>query len=389
MDLPSKHVQHLCRRIGARGAGSDGEEAAASYIMRTMDEAGIEVVMESVRSNKSDLHGLVLTYLLALLAYLLFMVSYTASLLLSVLVFFIFQMETYTWSTISRILPRSEAPNIIGRVRAEGEVKHVAILVANYDTAKGSPLGMPKAARLFRLIYILSFICITVIVLVSLLGQGASLSKVSRHTLIVVWLAFSPFPIYLLLLSLVILWGELVGRYSPGANDNASGVGVMLSVVSSIAGNPLEQTDVWGIATARGCAGGRGMVSCLRRHSKQMKDAFIINLDHVGVGDTTIINREGVMLGFRSSGPLRKLVYNASKKSKDLKVGKGNCRVKKSDAMVALARGYKAITIGGVQGGTFPGWKNEADRFSKIDRKSMDRAVRLVQQVLEDIDNMF
>ena len=387
MDLPSKHVQYLCRRIGARGAGSDGEKAAASYIMRAMDNAGIEVDVETFKSYKSDLHGLILMYLLALLAYLLFMVNYTASLLLAIMVFLIFQMETYTWSTISKLLPRSEASNVIGRVRAEGDVRLRAILVANYDTAKGSPLGMPKAARLYRLIYILSLACITVIVLVSILGLGASLAKVSRHTLLVVWLAFSPFPIYVLLLSLVVLWGELVGRYSSGANDNASGVGVMLTVLSSLAGNPLENTEVWGVATARGCAGGRGMVSLLHRHPKQMKGALLINLDHVGVGQTRLINREGVMLGFRSSGTLLKLANSASNKSKDLKVGKGKCRVKKSDAMVALARGYKAITIGGLQGGTYQGWKNEADRFNKIDRKSMDRAVRLVQLLLEEIDN--
>jgi hypothetical protein len=161
----------------------------------------------------------------------------------------------------------------------------------------------------------------------------------------------------------------------------------MLSVLSSIAVNPLEQTEVWGVATARGCAGGRGMVSLLRRHPKQIKDAFIINLDHVGADQTMIIKREGVMLGFRSSGLLRKLARNAAGKSKDLKIGTGNCRVKKSDAMVALARGYKAVTIGGLQGGTYQGWKDETDRFNKIDRKSMDRAVRLVQLLLEEIDN--
>jgi hypothetical protein len=129
------------------------------------------------------------------------------------------------------------------------------------------------------------------------------------------------------------------------------------------------------------------MVSLIRRYPKQIKEAFIVNLDHLGAGQTTIIKREGVMLGFRSSGQLRKLVYVASSKSKDLKVTKGNCRVKKSDAMVALARGYRAVTIGGLRGGTYQGWKNEADRFNKIDRKSMDRAVKLVQLLLEEIDN--
>jgi len=386
MDLPSKHVQHLSKRIGARGAGSDGEAAAASYILRTLSDSDIEVNMESFSCWKSDLTALMLLYLLAIAAYALFRYSYTLSLLVSASVFLLFLVETLSWAVVSKLLPRSSASNVMARVRPTEKRLRIVVLTANYDSARSSPLGRPWLARAYRLLYLISFISITMIVVLSVVGLLASLTKVDSHTIYILWLATIPFPSYLFLFFLVMLTGEIRGQYTAGANDNASGLGVMLSVISSVAENPLEHTDVWAVATGRGSAGGRGMVALLRRHHRQLRDAFIINIDHVGVGKTRIITREGVMLGFRCSWKLRRLALAAADNSKSLDVGKGKCRVKKSDAMVAKARGYRSMTIGGLTGGTYPGWKNNDNTYDSIDRESLDRSVRLLQLLLDEID---
>ncbi len=386
MDLPSKYVQHLSKRIGARGAGSDGEAAAASYILRTLSDSDIEVNMESFSCWKSDLTAIMLLYLLAIASYVLFRYSYTLSLLISAAVFLLFLVETLSWAVLSKLLPRSNASNVMARVRPTDTRLRRVVLTANYDSARRSPLGRPMLARAYRVLYLLSFISITIIVVLGVVGLLASLTKVDSHTINLLWFATIPFPSYLFLFLLVMLTGEIRGQYTAGANDNASGLGVMLSVISSIADNPLEHTDVWAVATGRGCAGGRGMVALLRRHHRQLKDAFIINIDHVGLGKTRIITREGVMFGFRCSWKLRRLARSAADKSKGLDVGKGKCRVKKSNAMVAKARGYRSMTIGGLTGGTYPGWKNADDTNDSIDRESLDQSVRLLQLLLDEID---
>ncbi|MBU4301313.1 MAG: M28 family peptidase [Actinobacteria bacterium] len=386
MDLPSKHVLHLSKRIGARGAGSDGEAAAASYVLRTLDDFDIEVNMESFSCWKSDLTAFLILYLLAIASYLLFRYSYTLSFVVSVAVFLLFLMETLSWAVISKLLPRSNVSNVMARVRPSEETRRRVVLTANYDSAKSSPLGRPCLARSFRVLFIVSFICIIFIVILGIVGLLASLTKETPHTIYLAWVATVPFPLFLFLFFMVIFWGEVRGHYTAGANDNASGLGVILSVISSIADNPLEHTDVWAVATGRGAAGGRGMVALLHRHRRQLKDAFIINVDHVGVGKTSIITREGVMLGFRCSWKLRRLARAAANKSKDLDVGKGRCRVKKSDAMVARVRGYKSMTIGGQRGGSYPGWKNSDDTSVSIDRESLDDAMKLLQLLLEEID---
>jgi hypothetical protein len=384
MELPSKHVLYLAKRIGARGAGSDGEAAAASYVLRSMRDLDIEVDMETFTSWKSDLHGLMLIYALAIAAYLVFRVSYSVSLMMSLLVFFVFQMETYTWALASRLLPRSSSSNVVARIRPAGTVKHTVLVAANYDSAKSSPLGRPAVARMYRVIYIISFACIIGILLVGIGGVGASLTKVSRDTIDTLWFLASPFALYLLALATVMFFGETRGRYTAGANDNASGIGVLLSVMSEVAAAPLDNTEVWGVATGRGLAGGRGMVAFLHRHRHLMRDAFVISVDHCGIGETGIVTREGAIFGFRCSWRLRRVASDASSRVKGLDLGKGRCRVKKGDGMAAIVRGYRAITIGGLKGGSYVGWRNKNDTLDTLERESLENTVRLVQHARAD-----
>jgi hypothetical protein len=386
MDLPSKHVLYLAKRIGARGAGSDGEAAAASYVLRTLSDLDVEIDIETFSSWKSDLHGLLIIYGLVIASYLIFRVSYTASLVMSMLLFFIFQMETYTWAVLSRLLPHSSASNVIGRVAPSGSAKEKVLLVANYDSPRSSPLGRPRVARFFRVFYIISFACIIAIMLTGIFGVGASLTKISHNTINQIWLYAGPFAAFLIVMCIIIMLGELRGRFTAGANDNASGVGVLLSVMASLSANPLENTEVWGLAAGRGCAGARGMIAFLHRHKHLLHGASIINLDHCGVGETRIATREGVMFGFRCSWRLRGIAQGAARSTSGIDLDKGRCRVKKSDGMAAIVRGYRAITICGLKGGTYQGWRNANDTLDTLDRSSLDRAVKLVGLMLDSID---
>lgn len=386
MEMPSKHALYLSKRIGSRGAGSDGEAAAASYVMRTFRDWDLEVEMENFSTWKSDTPALIVLFLLAIASYLVFELSEPASLAISLFVFFVFQMETYTWATISRLMPHSGVFNVVGRVRSAGATRERVVLVANYDTAKSSPTGRRHISRAYRLLYVLSFVCIIAIVLLGFFGVGADLTKISEDTVQLVWFFTSPFTLYLLFFAALLMFGETRGRYTAGANDNASGLSVMMSAMEHVAGNVPEHTEVWGVATGRSSAGARGMVAFLRRHRHQLHSAYYINIDHCGVGQTKVITREGPMFGFHSSRKLKRMAFNAAAGSNRIDLGKGKCRVKKSDGMAAMVRGYRAITIGGVDGGTYPGWRNKEDTLDTIERASLERAVRLTCSLVAEID---
>ncbi|MDD5448807.1 MAG: M28 family peptidase [Actinomycetota bacterium] len=385
MSLPSKHVLYLSRRIGPRGAGSDREAAAASYILDTLGESGTEVELETFSCWDSDLHAVLVLYALSVVAYLLILKGWFISLILSIIALFLFQLETFSWSTISKLYPRSKALNVIGKVKPEKARKRLVVLVANYDTPKSSPFA--RTPRLYRFFYSISFLAMIVIALLSLLGAIAEITRAQEELAFKMWLLGSPFALFLLVFFLILLIGELRGKYTSGANDNASGVGVMLSVIASISARPLEFTEVWGVATARGNAGGRGMVELIRRHRSLLKNSYIINLDHLGRGKMNVLTREGAIFGFGSSRKLRKLAFQAASRSKDTQISEGKCRIKKSDALVAIARGYRAVTIGGMDDGAYHGWRSRLDTYPRIQRNHLDNAVKLLDNLLDEIDH--
>lgn len=388
MELPGKHVIYLSKRIGPRGPGTDGESAAAAYVSRVFSESKISTDSEGFSSWKSDLHALIIFFSLAIFAYLIFLQSYALSFAVSLIVFFLFQMETYSWGTVSKLLPKTPSSNVIGRIIPDGHVRKRIVFVANYDTAKNSPLGNSFIARFYNIFYIASFICIIAITVLGVAGLGASLLRFSKGSIRMMWLVISPFPAYLLLFTMLILIGEIWGRYQGGANDNASGVAVLLYVMGQLSKEPPESVEIWGVATGRGFAGGRGMVDLIKRHRSELKNAYIINLDHVGRGETKLLTREGSIIGFRCNNQLKRLAFDTTQKLIHTHLGKGKCRVKKSDGMIALARGFKAITIAGnSSGGTYSGFRSSNDTTDKISRSSLDRATKISLAIVRAVDS--
>ncbi|MDD5748426.1 MAG: M28 family peptidase [Actinomycetota bacterium] len=387
MNLPSRHTLTLSKKIGRRPPGSENEAASASYILHSMSELEINVDMETISSWNSDWSALVLICFIALFAYSAYLLNMTISVVLSLFTFFAFLMETFSWGILSRLFPRSTASNIVAKINPSQERRKIVVLSANYDTPKSSFFGRKRVSRFFRPFYFMCFISILIFCGLSIFGAIGKLAKFHKSVLTQVWLCCLPFALLVFLFALILLQTELNKNYTAGANDNASGVAVLLSVLSSLASAPLEFVEVWGVATARAYAGGRGMVSFLRRHRRKLKKSLILNIDHPGRGQLSVVTREGVIFGFRSSRKIIAIVKSISRKSKRLSTGKAKNRVKKSDSMVALARGYNALTIGGFSGGTFPGWRSPDDTFDHLERDNMDKAIRLIVAILDEVDS--
>ncbi len=389
MSLPGKHVLYLSKRIGSREGGSDGERAASVYITSVMKKTGNDIRIQHFSCWRSDIPALIIILVFALISYLLFLPEPRISFVLASIVFITFQMETYSWAVVSRLLPRTKAANIIQIIPPKGK-KHVpckkrVVITANYDSSRTSPFAIGLIPRLYRIAYILLFLCILGIAVVSLIGISGRLAKFSPATIRLIWYASSPFAAYVFLFLLILSWGEIFGRNSQGANDNASGIGTMLSLLEDLAQSPLENTEIWCVATARGFAGGRGTVELIKKNKKLLKNAYFLNIDHTGCGEIRLLKREGPIFGF---GPKRRLkrICKEAINSLGLNTGFGSCRVKKSDAMVAQARGINAITIAGTSGSAYPGWRSRYDTYDRIKQSSLEMAKIIAHAIIKKID---
>lgn len=386
MKVPSKYALYLSRKIGARGAGTQGESAAAAYITRVMKETGLIVSSERFSSWSSDQPALIIVLLISLFSYLLYPVSHPLSMLAGVTAWLLFQMEAYSWAIVSRLLPQTTSKNIIGKIPSRNRPTELVVLVANYDTPDSSLFGRPLLSKAYNTLFLLLFLCVTAVGALSLFGILASIVTFSDGIPSLMWKTVSPAAIYILIFVLLLVTGEVRGAPTAGANDNASGVACILAVLADIAEKPLSNCAVWGVATGRNAAGGRGMIAFLQEHAEVMADASIINLDHVGQGAPRIIVKEGPLVGFRASRRLRKTALRTASSTVTISVKRGRARVKKSDAMVARARGYHALTIAGTKGGTHAGWRSAKDTFDRINRSSLEEAIRFTRLLLAEID---
>ncbi|RMF48490.1 MAG: M28 family peptidase [Anaerolineae bacterium] len=87
-----------------------------------------------------------------------------------------------------------------------------------------------------------------------------------------------------------------LGAYSPGANDNASSLGVLLTLAERLRHEPLPETEVWLVATGCEETGCDGMVTFLNHHAEALQDAFFIDLEVTGIGDQmAYVAAEGVV----------------------------------------------------------------------------------------------
>jgi Zn-dependent M28 family amino/carboxypeptidase len=76
-----------------------------------------------------------------------------------------------------------------------------------------------------------------------------------------------------------------LGRYSPGANDNASAVGTLLALAERLKDQPLQNTALWLAFTGCEESGCDGMKTLIREHGNMLRDAIFIDVEMVGIGD--------------------------------------------------------------------------------------------------------
>jgi len=103
-----------------------------------------------------------------------------------------------------------------------------------------------------------------------------------------------------------------LGPYSPGANDNASSLGVLLTLAERLKEEPLPDTEVWLVATGCEETGCDGMTAFLDEYGERLRDAFFLNLEVCGIGDeVAFVAAEGVVrarkLPARSAAALQSL----------------------------------------------------------------------------------
>jgi len=371
-------VHVLAEQIGPRGSASSAERKAAGYIARRMREAGLRVKMEPFAGLPSFSPTYSFIYGGFLLAALLYPLSPVASFALALLSLLAFVTEINARETISRLLPKGASQNVVGVRPPQQEARRRIILTAHYDSSKAALLFHPAMVSGFRRSFLMMVGAMAIIFLLSLVGLFRPLGWL--------WYIELVCGLYLGVSVLLMVHREVFMEHTPGANDNASGVAVMLAAVEEL--GELANSELWAVATGCEESGLGGMQAFMREHSSEFdKDStYFINLDNLGAGKAAYITSEGALFPVSSDRELLKLAGEVVNEE-GLDVEARPYHLLTTDALVPLVRGYKAMSVMAFdEQGLLPNWHWHTDQVENLDFGTMENALRLVVGLVRKLD---
>jgi acetylornithine deacetylase/succinyl-diaminopimelate desuccinylase-like protein len=381
-------IGYLSVIVGGRGSCSPHERRAAEYAAEQMRELGLsDVRLEPYRGAPSTYRPYALAFGLAaactLLAWL-FESPWTAAVaaLANALGIWGMLAETDFASNWMRwLLPKAEAQNAVGIIPSTGEVRRRAVLCAHLDTHR-TPVFYSSKRWHKAFTYLVGAALLSLALgavaygLLALLGWQLGL-----------WLGAFAALFQVVFLDLCL---HADGTpFSPGANDNASGVGVILGLAERLLEEPPAHTEVWLAFTGCEEAGAYGMASFLDAHAATLGDeAVYLILDQVGQGRITYLTADGLIIKRKTHPRALDLARRAAAAQPDLETTE-QVGIAYTDAAVATKRGLVALTVvalppGGSEESTH--WHQMSDTLDRISAQALADAHTFTWQVLQELD---
>jgi hypothetical protein len=382
------HIRHLSVEIKDRGSCTANEHQAAGYIVDQLQLLGVpQVESEEFRGTPSTYWPYCAAFGVALVGTLLAVwMGSQAGLVIGGIfnllgMWAMFSESEFTANWTRWILPTRQTKNVVGVIPPKKDVEHKVVLCAHLDSHR-TPVffSTRKWQHLFSGITTAAFLSLVAATLAFFLGAlfnwdwlrwaGILFALVQGFVLALVASAdFTPF--------------------SPGANDNASGVGVVLGLAEQILKEPLSNSEVNLLFTDCEETGAHGMVAYLDKHSEALgKEAVYIILDEVGAGQVKIITTDGLVFKHATHPGAMKLARQvASKLGMDTREGVGAAY---TDALPATKRGLVALALVSQLPQHSAGvnhWHQVSDRIEFIELQALQDIHEFTWNILQAIEH--
>ena len=389
MNREMQHIDVLAGEIGFRVATTEGEQRAAEYIEQELQSYGLQDVRQEAFPCTTEAMNSLFPYLLALLGSVLIapiapLLGLSGMLATPALMMSEQRLNRGPAGWLTR---KGTSHNVIGVLPAKGECKARVVLMAHYDSVRVRGYMKPKkrnlALRLQFYLFGLSYFTALASTIVGLLARRKKQTKLARSAGRIAGVAGAT----TLTAISPILAGQMIrGVDGEGANDNASGVAVLLSLAEQMAQEPLENTEVWFVATGGEEIGLIGARALLQRYGKTLKDAYFLAIGTVGAGRIHYTTQE--QFTRRSDVPheMVDILVTASEKGQHRAMPIA-LRGGATDASTALDKRHKAASICClVKDGKWPeiNWLTDTRQYVEADVPP--KVTAFVKNVLQEIN---
>ncbi len=376
MEEYQRTLHVLAEQIGPRPPTSAAEAEAAAYVNSRMRRSGLDVDVQTFRAVRTASLPYGLIYAAGAAAPLVYVYNRPAALALAVLALLCFTGEALSFPVLSSLLPKGQSQNVVGTRPPTNEPRQHLIVLAHIDSGRANLLFHPRLVRYHRLFFLLCFAALgALVVLLAIRWVSTAL-----------WLWYLQWiPAgYLAIAVVLLLHSELFLPQVPGANDNASGVAALLRLAERI--ENLQYTTLWLAATGCHESGMHGARQFLRQYPFPRDRTYVVNLDSVGHGQLALIVAEGMLVPRRTDPDLLELASQAE--GADIAIN-GDPRTYhhgNTDALVALMRRFRAISVTALHKGRPAYWHWPSDTLENLQPELPDRAVRLVEGIARRVD---
>lgn len=389
LDTALRHIHHLSETIGGRGSCTQSEARAAEYLASEMEALGLhQVRLERFRGAPSTYRPYALAFTAGLLGTVLVWSlgirwAYALGALLNALgAWGMFAETDFTPNWMRLLLPRSNSQNAIGLIPPKDEIKHQVVLSAHIDTHR-TPIfySSKRWQKLFSVLIGAAFTSMVLSLLLYLLGALFNWDWVQWPGLVA-----AAIQVFVLIMT---LHADLT-PFSPGANDDASGIGAIIAIAQRLLSQPLHHTQVWLVFTGCEEAASYGILDFIQRHESEIgRDAIFIVNDQVAVGCLSYLITDGLIKKYPTHPIALELARQTRQALPEMQVIETS-GIAYTDATPATKLGKHAITL---VANPIPGsdknthWHQMSDIVTNIECQPLEDAITFTWELLQIIDN--
>ena len=381
-----EHVRFLAETIGPRGSTTPKEAEAARYAADALRSMGLEPTTEPFRSAQSAWYPYVLFSGLLLLGEVLLLlggrwgavaaVSLALFSLASVLLELAFRPNPFR-----ALLPKGPSQNVWARVPPTGEVKTRVVLMGHLDSHR-TPVVFSTDAwlKLFKTLIPLGLLS-SVILLVLFAVGIASPAPAWR-------IASLPFALVLLGVFALTIQADLT-PYTAGANDNASAVGIVLSVAERLRREPLRHTEVWAVLSGCEEVGCYGADAFAQAHKAELGRAVWMALDGMGSAGAkpAYLTRETFLLTAPSDPDLVALANRVAAAHPELGAEGRAFAGAYTEGAIGAMHGFRVLTLTTFgPKGALGEWHRPTDTVANLDPGALARSEAFLWEMLRAVD---
>jgi len=379
-----RHIHALAQEIGPRGSTTDAERRGTQYCAEILTRVGLAPRIDAFPSARSIYQPHLIASAMMLAAFVLYPWGGRVTAILAATLSFVALLSdlmelSFRDNVLRRIVPKGMSQNAVAEQRPRGEHRADMVLIGHVDSHR-TPIIFSTTRWLaaYRLFTTSAFI---------LFASQVILYAVGAFTLWRwIWPATIPSAVAALLLAAMCLQADAT-PFSHGANDNASGAGLVLTLAREFADRPLAHTRVWYVLTGCEEVQHYGAIDFFRRYRSQLVKPKTIAFEMLGCAGPSWLVREGILIPFHADPGMVQMAERIAREHPQWNAHATVVSGGNTEMADALRLGIPAITLSGWgPHGEAPFWHMVADTVDKMDGDVLGRAFLFAAAYIRALD---